>query len=187
MLNPDKHPYYEHSDAEFFVAKRGNEIVGRIGAMENKPFNKYHESKKAQFYLYDTIDDQDVSNALFTRAFEWTAKRGLTDLIGPKGFGALDGYGVLYEGYELRQMMNMMNYNYPYYVQHLENFGFEKANEFVSCYVDPAKFTMPEKALEIAKRVQERGTIYTKSFKSKKELVSWGTRIGHAYNKSFVK
>jgi hypothetical protein len=21
MLNPDKHPYYEHSDAEFFVAK----------------------------------------------------------------------------------------------------------------------------------------------------------------------
>ncbi|MEN6435751.1 MAG: hypothetical protein ABFD58_08050 [Anaerolineaceae bacterium] len=186
MLNPNKHPYYEHSDAEFFVAKQDGKIVGRIAAMENKPFNKYHESKKAQFYLYDTINDQEVTNALLDRTCEWAKKRGLVELIGPKGFGALDGYGILYEGYEHRQMMNMMNYNYPYYVQHLENYGFTKANDFVSCYLEPDKYILPEKAKAIADRIGERGNIYVKTFKNKKDLISWGTKIGHAYNSSFV-
>ncbi len=65
MLNPNKHPFYEHSDAEFFVARRNGEVVGRIAALENKPFNKYHGKKEAEFYLYDTINDREVSDALF--------------------------------------------------------------------------------------------------------------------------
>ena len=44
MLNKDKHPFHEHSDADFFVAKRDGKIVGRIAAIENKPFNKVHET-----------------------------------------------------------------------------------------------------------------------------------------------
>ena len=186
MLNPEKHPFYEHSDAEFFLAKRDGKIVGRIAVIENKPFNQFHNSKKAQFYLFDVVDDEEVNTALCDRALEWTKNRDLNELVGPKGFGALDGYGILYEGYEHRQMMNMMNYNYPYYVTLLEKYGFEKANEFVSCYIDPTKFVMPEKAQLIADKVIERGNIYIKSFKNKKDLVSWGTRIGHAYNNSFI-
>ncbi len=51
MLNPKKHPYYDHSDAEFFYAEKNGKIVGRIAALENKPFNKYHDTKDAEFYL----------------------------------------------------------------------------------------------------------------------------------------
>ncbi len=40
MLNKQKHPFYEHSDADFFVAKRDGKVVGRIAAMENKPYNQ---------------------------------------------------------------------------------------------------------------------------------------------------
>jgi GNAT superfamily N-acetyltransferase len=186
MLNPEKHPYYEHSDAEFYVAMQDGEVVGRIGAMENKPFNKYHDSAKAQFYLFDSIDDQDVANALFARAEEWAHQRKLTEVVGPKGFGPLDGYGIQVEGFEYRQMMNMMNYNYPYYIPLLEKAGYSEANVFVSCHLRSDTFQLPEKAREIARRVIERGTISVKRFKNKKELVSWGWKIGQAYNKSFV-
>jgi hypothetical protein len=186
MLNPKKHPYYDHSDAEFFVAKKNGKIAGRISVMENKPFNQYHQSKKAQFYLFDVIDDQEVNSALFDMAREWAKKRGLTELIGPKGFGPLDGYGLLYEGYEHRQMMNMMNYNYPYYIKLIEDYGFHHANEFVSCYLDPSNYVVPEKAQRVADKVIERGKMYVKEFKSKRELIAMGQRIGDAYNRAFI-
>jgi hypothetical protein len=186
MLNSQKHPYYEHSDAEFFVAVRDGEVVGRIAAMENRPFNQYHDSKKAQFYLFDCIDDQEVADALFARLAEWTHQRKLTDIVGPKGFGPLDGYGIQIEGYEHRQMMNMMNYNYPYYVPLFDNAGYSEANVFVSCHIKSDNFELPEKAREIARRVIERGTLTVKRFTNKRELVSWGWKIGQAYNKSFV-
>jgi hypothetical protein len=47
MMNPEKHPYYEHSDAEFFFAEKDGEVAGRIAALENKPFNKYHNTTDA--------------------------------------------------------------------------------------------------------------------------------------------
>ncbi|MDY6868849.1 MAG: hypothetical protein SVT56_13290, partial [Chloroflexota bacterium] len=103
MLNPKKHPFYEHSDAEFFIAEKDGKDVGRIAALENKPFNKYHDAKDAEFYLFETVNDQDVANALFETVFDWAKARGMNRLVGPKGFGPLDGYGIQIEGFEHHQ------------------------------------------------------------------------------------
>ncbi len=186
MLNRQKHPFYEHSDGDFFIARRGSEVVGRICVMENKPFNQYHGVKKAQFYLFDSVDNQDVANCLFDAVFDWCRKRDLDTLVGPKGFSPFDGYGIQIEGYDHRQMMTMMNYNYPYYVNLVETIGFEKEVDFVSCYLPSDKFTLPEKAREIARRVAERGKFKVVNFKTKKELIAYSKEIGEAYNKTFV-
>jgi hypothetical protein len=187
MLNPDKHPYYEHSDAEFFVAIKDGDIVGRIAALENKPFNQYHDAKDAEFYLFECVNDQEVANALFDTVFDWARSRGLNRLVGPKGFGPLDGYGIQIEGFEHRQMMNMMNYNYPYYRDLVENLGFTKIVDFVSSYVDPQAFQLPPKARKAAEIAKKRGTFLVLDFKNKRALRSWAGRIGQAYNKAFVK
>ena len=186
MLNREKHPFYQHSDADFFVAEQDGEIVGRIAIMENRPYNQYHGVKKAQFYLFDTINDQAVVDALFERSYEWCRERGLNEVVGPKGFSPFDGYGIQVQGFEHRQMMTMMNYNYDYYPTLMEGAGFTKENDFVSCYMNKDKFHLPDKVHEIARRVKERGTFEVKRFDSKKELMSWADRIGHAYNQVFV-
>ena len=187
MLNPKKHPYYEHSDAEFFYAEKDGKIVGRIGALENKPFNKYHDTKDAEFYLFECVNDQEVANALFETVFDWAKQRGLTKLVGPKGFGPLDGYGIQIEGFEHRQMMNMMNYNYPYYRDLVENLGFTKVVDFVSSYIEPQDFNLPEKVRKAAEIAKKRGTFEVVEFKNKRELRTWAPKIGEAYNKAFVK
>ncbi len=187
MLNPKKHPYYDHSDAEFFYAEKNGKIVGRIAALENKPFNKYHDTKDAEFYLFECVNDQEVANALFETVFEWAKKRGLTKMVGPKGFGPLDGYGIQIEGFEHRQMMTMMNYNYPYYRDLVENLGFTKVVDFVSSYIEPHDFNLPEKVRKAAEIAKKRGTFEVVEFGNKKELVSWAPKIGEAYNKAFVK
>jgi hypothetical protein len=186
MLNRQKHPFFEHSDGDFFIAKRGKEVVGRLAILENRPFNKYHDSKKAQFYLFDSIDDVEVSTALFERAFDWCRKRDLEVVLGPKGLSAFDGYGIQVEGYEHRQMMNMMNYNFPYYKTLFEKMGFENENDFISCYLDRGHFNLPEKFTEVARRVRERGKFKVLNFTSKKELIKMAGQIGNAYNKAFV-
>jgi hypothetical protein len=186
MLNRDKHPFYEHSEADFFVVKDQQKIVGRIAVMNNKPFNQYHETKSATFTLIDFIEDQEVANKLFEASFDWAGKRGLNKMVGTKGFSGFDGYGIQVEGFEHRQMMNMLSYNYAYYPKMVEAIGFEKEVDFVSCYLDPNNFKMDPRVPEIAKRVLDRGTFTVKNFKNKAEIIQWATKIGEAYNGTFV-
>lgn len=186
QLNKQKHPFYEHSFADFFIASRDGRDVGRIGALEYTRFNDYHHTHKAQFYLFESEDDQEVANALFDRVFEWAHNRKLDTVIGPKGFGALDGYGIQVEGFQHRQLMTMMNYNYPYYQQLVENIGFEKEVDFVSCYLHRDVFHLPERIHRIAQRVRQRGQFDVVTFNKKSELRAWANRIGQAYNKAFV-
>ena len=185
-LNRKKHPFHEHSDVDFFLAVRDGKDVGRIAAIENKPFNEYHKVKKANFYFFDSEDDQEVAAALFNTVSDWAKERGLDQIVGPKGMGPLDGYGVLVFGHEHRNTMTMLNYNYAYYQNLVEAQGFEKEVDFVSCFLPADKFRIPERVERITQRVMQRGGLQMKHFKDKKELVSWASRIGIAYNNAFV-
>ncbi len=186
QLNKKKHPFYEHSVADFFIATKDGRDVGRIAGLENTRFNQYHKTKQAQFYLFDCEDDQEAANALFERVVDWAKGRGLDRLVGPKGFGALDGYGIQVEGYEHRQIMSMMNYNYPYYVRLVENLGFTKEVDFVSCYMHKDTFHLPERVSRIVERVKSRHNLNVHTFETKKDLTSWANKIGRLYNDSFV-
>jgi hypothetical protein len=186
QLNRSKHPFYEHSDADFFIATKDGREVGRIAALENKRFNQYHKTKQAQFYLFECEDDQEVANELFERVIDWAKGRGLDRLVGPKGFGALDGYGIQIEGYEHRQIMSMMNYNYPYYVRLVENLGFTKEVDFVSCYMNKSTFHLPERLYRIVERVKTRNNLGVHYFKTKNDLRAWANKIGRLYNDSFI-
>lgn len=186
QLNPKKHPFYEHSEIEFFLAVRDGRDVGRIAAIENKPFNKCHGTTEADFYFFDCENNLETATALFDTVFVWAKKRGLNRVIGPKGLGPLDGYGVLVLGHEHRQTMTMLNYNYPYYQKLVEAQGFEKEVDFVSCFLSADQIRIPERVERIALRALERGGLQVKKFKNKKELLEWAPRIGEAYNKAFI-
>lgn len=186
MLNKNKHPFYLHSEADFFLTTRDNKTVGRLAVLENRRYNDYHHKKTAQFYLFECADDFEAVQQIFEYAHQWATDRGLTEIVGPKGFSVIDGYGLLVEGYEHRQMMNMMNYNYPYYVPLIENLGYSKLVDFVSAFINTETFQVPERVHRIADRVRQRGNLSVKRFKNKAELKSWASEIGRAYNAAFV-
>lgn len=186
QLNPKKHPFYEHSDVDFFIATRDGKDVGRIAAIENRHFNEYHKSKEADLYFFDTIDDQEVADTLLDTVESWALARGLNSIVGPKGMGPLDGYGILVFGHEHRQTMNMLNYNFPYYQKLIEVHGYQKEVDFVSCYLPADQFKIPERVERIAERALTRGALSVRQFKNKKEMLEWAPRIGEAYNRSFV-
>jgi GNAT superfamily N-acetyltransferase len=186
QLNPDLHPFYEHSVAEFFVAVRDGEDVGRVALLENKPYNQYHDRSVAQFFLFECVEDFEVARLLFGQAFQWAKDKGLTQMLGPKGFGALDGYGMLVEGFEHRPAMTMMSYNPPYYAQFMEKLGFQKEVDFVSCYLGRDRFSLPERVHRIAERAARRSDFRILRFKNKKEMRAWAPKIGRTYNQAFI-
>ncbi|MCB9145782.1 MAG: hypothetical protein H6635_10455 [Anaerolineales bacterium] len=186
QLNRKKHPFHEHSDVDFFLAVRDGKDVGRIAAIENKLYNKYHNKRTANFYLFDCENDAESAKLLFETVENWAKIRGLDLLMGPKGFGPLDGYGILVMGQEHRQTMTMLNYNHAYYQSLIEAQGFTKEVEFVSCYLPADKFDIPERVKRITERVMQRGHLEIKTFKNKKELITWADKIGTAYNDAFV-
>ena len=80
----------------------------------------------------------------------------------------------------------MMNYNFPYYRDLVENLGFTKVVDFVSSYVQTREFVLPPKVVKAADIAQQRGTFEVLKFKNKRHLLEWAGRIGQAYNKAFV-
>jgi hypothetical protein len=184
QLNPQKHPFYQHSGAAFFLAQEKGQVLGRVAVLENRRHNEHHGTPVAFFYLFDTVEDPAVSRALLDAACDWARGRGLEAMWGPKGFWALDGQGILVEGFEHRPALGVP-YNLAYYGGLLEDAGFQKKFDLVSWYMD-RQLEFPERFLEVAARVKERRGLRSVTFQTKAELRALAPRILQVYNEAFV-
>lgn len=184
-MNRQKHPFYKHSDAAFFLAETDNQPCGRIAVLENRRYNTYHNSKTAFFYYFDAINDEKVGQALFAAASEWAEKRGLDKLLGPKGLLRSDAPGILVEGFEHRAALSMP-YNYDYYPTLAHSAGLEKEVDFLSGYIETG-YELPERIIRVVEKVKERRGFWVKTFTSKRELRAWIPKIQKVNNDAFVK
>lgn len=181
MLDRRQHPFYRHSDADFFLALKSNRVVGRLAILENKRFNEFHHTRTALFYLFEAENDLEISRGLFNAAIEWARARGLTELAGPKGFTALDGMGLLVKGFEHRPALGIA-YNPPYYAAMLEDVGFVNDGDVVSGYLDVNNLRFPQKIHDIAARVQKKRGLRIARFTSRRELLSLVEPLKRMYN-----
>jgi hypothetical protein len=155
MLNRRKHPFHHHSQAGFFLAQNDSgETLGRIAVLDNLHYNEYNHEKTAFFYLFECVDDLQISQGLFNAAFNWSVQRGLNLIKGPKGFTSLDGMGLLIQGFEYMPAMGIP-YNLAYYQKLVEAFGFESDGDVVSGYLKPT-YRLPEKVHLVAEKVRAR-------------------------------
>ncbi len=180
-----KSAYFQHSNADFFVAEEGERMLGRIAVLENNRYNQAHQTRHAFFYLFDTVNDIEVAQGLFETATEWSRARGLDTLVGPKGFTPFDGIGMLFKGFEHHPAMGIP-YNYDYYNQLMTQLGFEKEIDFTSFYLKIANFDLPDRISRIAERVKKRNNLRVKTFTSRRELRRWIPGLVEAYNEIFV-
>ena len=101
-LDRRKNPYFQHAEAEYFLARRGERVVGRISAQVDRRFNEIQGNDWGQFGFFECEDDPEVAAALLDAAREWLRDRGRDHLIGPLDFSTNHECGLLVEGHELR-------------------------------------------------------------------------------------
>ncbi|MDD6892102.1 MAG: N-acetyltransferase [Bacteroidales bacterium] len=148
-FNPKKNAAFEFCEAEYFLAYRDKRLVGRVAAIINHRANDTWKAKEVRFGWIDFVDDLEVSAALLKAVEEWGKKRGMTAIVGPLGFTDMDAEGMLIEGFDQLSTMATI-YNYPYYPQHMERLGYEKATDWVEF-----KLKVPDQLPERFRRVAE--------------------------------
>lgn len=182
-LNRRKHPFYAHSDADFFVAESDGQVLGRIGVLYNHNYNAYHKTNVAFFGFFEVVEDQQVASELFDAAFAWGRARGADSIMGPKGLIGSDGAGVLVKGFEHRPAQGT-TYNLPYYDATVKDAGFEKERDFFSAYLKRGT-GLPEHFYAAADRIKTRRGIWVKNFRSKRELRKWVWPAIRAHGEAF--
>ena len=153
-FNKKKNAAFEFCDADYFLAYKDNELVGRVAAIINHKANSVWNKKEVRFGWIDFIDDQEVSGALIKAVEEWGKERGMEYIQGPLGFTDFDAEGMLVEGFDQLSTM-ATTYNYPYYPEHMERLGFGKDADWLEfkIYIPDA---IPEKHQRISELIQRK-------------------------------
>jgi hypothetical protein len=154
--------------------------VARLACLNHQPYNAYNHEKTAFFYLFEAVDLPGISIPLFEAAFTWARKQGLTRIVGPRGFSVLDGFGLLSEGFEYRPALGIP-YNPPYYINLIEEAGFQATEEIVSGFINRESFRDP-KIEVIAQRVQERRGLTIARFRTRNDLRNRFPELQSLYN-----
>jgi len=131
LLDKEKHPFYKDADAEFFVAQKDGQIVGRVAAILDKAHNRFHEENAGFFGFFECINDQAVADALLQQARRWVSDRGAKFLRGPVNPSTNYECGLLVDGFDSDPMV-MMTYNPEYYPQLLEKAGLRKSKDLLA-------------------------------------------------------
>ncbi len=126
FLDRGKNPWFEHGEAEYFLAERDGEPVGRITAHLDRRWDEYQGVGDAMFGFFETSNDPDVAAALLGAATEWARGKGRSRILGPMDFTTNDEIGILIEGYERRPMI-LEPWHPPHYRELIEAEGFGKA------------------------------------------------------------
>ena len=113
-FDPQTNGAYDFSEAEFYLAYRDGEVVGRVAAIINHKANEAWKVKQVRFGWIDFIDDINVSSALLEAVAEFGRSHGMTQIVGPLGFTDFDPEGMLVDGYDRLGTMALI-YNHPYY------------------------------------------------------------------------
>jgi len=128
ILSPDKNPFFEHASAQYFLAQRDGQVVGRIAAIKNDLHNQTYHDRVGFYGFFESVDDQGVANALFDAAAEWLRGRQLDTMRGPMNPSINDECGLLIDGFDTPPVI-MMTHNPRYYVPLHERYGFVKAKD----------------------------------------------------------
>jgi GNAT superfamily N-acetyltransferase len=153
LLSPAKNPFFHQAEAAYFLARAGGETVGRIAAIENRAHNTFHEDRVGFFGFFETIDQAEVAQALFTTAGGWLRERKLDTLRGPTSFSTNDEAGLLVDGFETPPVL-MMPHNPRYYVKLIEEAGFVKAKDLL--VYQSMHNELPPRLIEGAQLLQKR-------------------------------
>lgn len=166
MITPKKNPFFEHGEAELFLAARNGEVVGRISAHINHLHNERYGEKTGHFGFFDAIDDAEIFRALLARGGEALRKKGMNKIVGPLSFSINEEAGVLVEGFDAPPYP-FMTHNFPYYDSHITKAAYSKAKDLIAWKYDATR-PIPEPAVQIADVVRQHPGLVIREVNLKK-------------------
>ena len=185
QLSVKKNPWFDHAEAEFFLARRAGRVVGRISAHIDHNFNEFQGNDWGLFGWFECIDDQSVAEALYDAAGAWLKERGRDRMVGPFSYTTNDECGVLIEGFEIPPAI-LEPWNHAYYPQLFDNAGMTKAMDLLMYKMEITDRDKVRPAIFMAAARVDDSSYRLKSF-SRRTLNADVDRFLDIYNESWEK
>jgi hypothetical protein len=135
FLDRRKNPYFEHAEAEYFLAWRGGRPVGRITAQVDRRWDEFQGGNDGHFGFFECEEDPEAARALVEAAARWLRERGRERMLGPMDFTTNDECGLLVEGYERRPTV-LTPWHPPHYREMLEGLGLTKKVDLLMWWLE---------------------------------------------------
>ena len=157
LIDEKRNPFYKHAEAKFFIAEDNGTPVGRIAAIINHNHNKVHNDRVGFFGFFESVNNQEVADALFKQAEQWLDSKGMKAIRGPISPSINDEVGLLINGFDHTPAF-MMPYSLPYYRTLIEHAGYGKAEDMLAWKLDAEK-TLTPKLRRVTDLMRERGGV----------------------------
>ena len=172
-----RNPFFEHSQARYFLGISDDKVVGRIASIINTEHNRTYNEKTGFFGFFESVENYDVAKLLLDTVAETHRQNGFLKILGPTNFTTNDSCGMLISGFEDPAVI-MMPYNKPYYNDFLLRYGFVKEMD-LSSYLIKNNFFRSAHFTELVSRIEKKLsasgiTIRQMNFKNlDKEIISF--------------
>lgn len=134
LIDPKRNPWFGHARAQFWLAERGGEVVGRISAQVDDLVQQHMGKGIGQWGMFEVLDG-DAAAKLIETAESWLRDQGMTQALGPISISIWDEPGLLIDGFNEPPMV-MMGHHRPQYREWIEAAGYLKAKDLYTFELD---------------------------------------------------
>jgi GNAT superfamily N-acetyltransferase len=181
FLSKRLNAFFNHGDAQLFLARRDGRVVGRLSAHYDDAFNAHHGNRWGMFGFLELEEDPEILPALLEAAAGWLREHRCDRMVGPMDFTMNDESGVLVDGYELEPMIRQP-WHPPYYKRLCEEAGLTKAMDlyFWDLHISDRERMLPI-IFKLADEVEKRHGITIRRM-SRRSLRKDLDRFADVYN-----
>jgi GNAT superfamily N-acetyltransferase len=125
VFDPKKNKFFRNGEAiRWLLQDEKGQTVGRVAAFVDWKTAHKNDQPTGAMGFFECINDQDAAFQLFDQCKQWLEERGLEAMDGPVNFGDRDRWwGLLVDGFEFEPNY-CMPYNFSYYQNLFEAYGF---------------------------------------------------------------
>jgi len=189
FLDPKRNPFFQHGRLQLYLARRGDRVVGTIGAFTNDLFNQFQETNSGWLGFFEVLDDPEAAAGLLQAAEGWARTAGHRSILGPAQFSTNDEVGLLVDGYDDLPRI-LMTYNPRRYLGYFQAAGYAKAMDLWAYSTSLTKFKqsggLPPKLGRVLDKVRARDRFHVRSLDMRRydEEVE---RVKRVYNNSWAR
>ncbi|WP_343681229.1 hypothetical protein [Chryseobacterium arthrosphaerae] len=181
IFDPNKNKFFKNGECKRFLFKKGHKTIGKVAVFINNCYEQKQPTGGIGFF--DCINDQQAADFIFDHCKEWLQKKGMEAMDGPINFGERDKFwGLLTDGFI--EPLFGMNYNFPYYRELFENYGFQIYFEQL-CFTRPI-FAEVSRIFTIAYERNKRNPAISAQPMKKNNLEKFARDFTEVYNKAWA-
>ena len=142
LVDPVKNPFFEHADVQYFLAKRGSNVVGRISAHIDRlaiaqPAEQGMGPGVGNWGMLDA-EDEATAHRLIRAAEEWLTSKGMNRVLAPISMSIWEEPGQLTFGFDQPPTV-MMGHQPKRYQDYIESAGYTPAKQLHTYELDIIK------------------------------------------------